>query len=171
MSDEKDTIDVPVLEIEFGSLLNICRKINIVDCITVFSMPEHLSQYADKEQMPISDLVLKLIDYQKEENKWRLKEHKVMEIDASDNSIKVLDKMILDAYRIIIISKMNSVFIIPGEESIKNGNCAPNEIIKLSNLISSQLFLLTFNDVKNENGDGYDLKINYKIINRTSIES
>lgn len=170
MSDAEDTIEVPVLELEFENLIEICKKINLVDSVTVFSMPNHVKTYSKRDEKPVSDLVMELLDYQKEENEWRLKSYKVQELAVVDNSIKVLDKTIIDAARIVVISKMNSVFIIPGEESLKNGNCLPNEIIKLSNLISSQLFLLQFKDVKEEGSNNYDLRVEFNLINRTQIQ-
>ena len=170
MSNQEDTIEVPVLELEFENLIEICKKINLVDSITVFSMPNHVKTYSNREEKPVSDLVMELIDYQKEENEWRLKSYKVQELAVADNTIKVLDKTIFDAARIVVISKMNSVFIIPGKESLKNGNCLPNEIIKLSNLISSQLFLLQFKDVKEEGSNNYDLRVEFNLINRTQIQ-
>lgn len=170
MPDVEDTIEVPVLELEFENLIEICKKINLVDSVTVFSMPNHVKTYSKRDEKPVSDLVMELLDYQKEENEWRLKSYKVQELAVVDNSIKVLDKTISDAARIVVISKMNSVFIIPGEESLKNGNCLPNEIIKLSNLISSQLFLLQFKDVKEEGSNNYDLRVEFNLINRTQIQ-
>ena len=168
MSETDEMIEVPVLELEFENFIEICKKINLVDSITVFSMPNHVKAYSNREEKPVSDLVMELLDYQKEENAWRLKVHKVQELSAIDNAIKFLDKTIFDSSRIIIISKMNSAFIIPGEQSIANGNCQPNEIIKLSNLISSQLFLLQFKDVKDSESDKYDLKIEFNLINRST---
>lgn len=170
MSDTEDTIEVPVLELEFENLVEICKKINLVDSVTVFSMPNHVKSYSNRDEKPVSELVMELIDYQKEENEWRLKTHKVQELVVTDNIIKILDKTIYDAARVVVISKMNSVFIIPGEESLKSGNCLPNEIIKLSNLISSQLFLLQFKDVKEEGSNNYDLRVEFALINRTQVE-
>lgn len=170
MSDNEDTIEVPILELEFENLVEICKKINLVDSVTVFSMPNHVKTYSNHDEKPVSDLVMELIDYQKPENEWRLKTSKVQDLGVNDNSIKVIDKVISDAGRIVVISKMNSVFIIPGEESIKSGNCQPNEIIKLSNMISSRLFLLQFNDVKEEGSDNYNLRVEFNIISGTSAE-
>lgn len=169
MSDTEESIEVPVLELEFEKLIEICKKINIVDSVTLFSMPNHSKTYENREKYPIDKLVNELLEYQNEENKWRLKEIKVADFVCEDNAIKVVDKTIYDSPRVIIISKLNSVYIIPGERSISEGGCVPNEIIKLSNLISSQLFLLRFHDIPNEENTGYDLKIDYSVIDRTKI--
>lgn len=167
---QDDTMEVPVLELDFNKFLEISQKINLVDSITLFSMPNHLKSYSDRNIVSVGDLIMELIEYQKEENKWRLEEFKVEQFSIENNSIKVINRTISDAYRIIIVSKMNSVFIIPGEESIKKGNCQANQIIKLSNLISSQLFLLVFNDVKSEETGNYDLKAEFALIDRTKIK-
>lgn len=170
MSDEKDTIEVPVLELDFEKFLELSKKINIIDCITLFSMPNHVKSYSNQETTPVGDLILELIEYQKEENEWRISKHPVQNYSVENNTAKFLDKTITDAARIIIVSKMNSVFIIPGEDSIKNGNCQPNQIIKLSNLISSQLFLLQFKDIKEEGSENYDLQVEFALIDRTNVK-
>jgi len=165
-----DTVEVPVLELTFDKFLELSKKINIIDCITLFSMPNHVKTYSDPEKTPIGDLILELIEYQKEENEWRISKHPVQDYTIENNTAKFLDKSITDAARVIIVSKMNSVFIIPGENSIKNGNCQPNQIIKLSNMISSQLFLLQFKDVKEEDSEKYNLQIEFALIDRTNIK-
>lgn len=170
MSDIEETIEVPVLELEFEKFLEICSKINLVDSILEFSMPNHLSSYADRDKSPIANLVEELLEYQKPENSWRVTEHKVVEFAIKEGAITYLDKTIFDASRIIIISKLNSAYIIPGERSISEGKCQPNQIIKLSNMISSQLFLLQFKDVKEENSDKFDLRVEYALINRTDAK-
>ena len=163
---EENTVEVPVLEIEFDTLLEMVKKINLVDCITLFSMPNHLKVYGDSEKTSIGNLMMELVEYQNEENSWRLEKHIVKDFSIENNSIKILDKAIFDTQRIIIVSKMNSIFIIPGENSIKNGNCLPNQIIKLSNLISSQLFLLRLNDVKDKETGKFNLQADFAMIER-----
>lgn len=170
MSEETETIEVPVLELEFEKFLEICNKINLVDSILEFSMPNHLNTYADREKAPIANLIEELLEYQKPENSWRVTEHKVVEFSIKDGAINYLDKMIYDASRIIIVSKLNSAYIIPGEKSIKEGKCQPNQIIRLSNMISSQLFLLQFKDIKEDGSDKFDLRVEYALINRTNAK-
>ena len=171
MSDEKDTIEVPILEVTFDNFLKISEKINIVDSITTFSMPNHVKDYANSEKCLISDLMNLLVEYQRPENEWRRKESKVIDLVNDGKMIQIGEKTIFDADRIIIIAKMNSAYIIPGEKSIKEGKFLPNEIIKLTNLISSQLFLLNFIDEPTENGESYNLKIEYSIISKKVNEN
>lgn len=170
MSETEETIEVPVLELEFEKFLDICSKVNLIDSILEFSMPNHLSAYADREKSPIANLVQELLEYQRPENSWRVNEHKVVEFTIKDGAIYYQDKIIYDASRIIIVSKLNSAYIIPGEKSIKEGKCQPNQIIRLSNMISSQLFLLQFKDVKEEDSDKFDLRVEYALINRTDAK-
>lgn len=163
-------MEIPVLELEFPKLVEICKKINIVDNVTYYSMPEHIKKYENREQYSIDTLINELFSYQSDENKWRLKDNKVVDFLCEDDCLKIADKTIYDSSRIIIISKINSIYIIPGERSIAEGNCAPNEIIRLTNLISSQFFLLRFSDIENEDKSGYDLKVDYVIIDRNKIQ-
>ena len=50
----------------------------------------------------------------------------------------------------VIISKLNSIFIFPGERSIKEGKCSANEVIRLINLIATKSFLMQFTDIEDE---------------------
>jgi hypothetical protein len=171
VSNSNETpMEIPVLELEFSKVIELCKKINIVDSVTYYSMPDHVKKYENREQYSIDVLINELIGYQTDENKWRLREDKVIDFQCGDDYLKVGDKTIYDSSRIIIISKINSIYIIPGERSIAEGNCTPNEIIRLSNLISSQFYLLRFNDVENEDKTGYDLKVDYMVIDRDKIQ-
>lgn len=166
-----DTVEVPILEVNFENFLKICEKINIVDSITSYSMPNHVKEYATSEKYPLADLMNMIIDYQRPENEWRRKEYKVVDMINNGEFIQIGEKTIYDAERIIIISKMNSAFIIPGEKTISSGKFMPNEIIKMTNLISSQLFLLNFRDDPSEDGNSYNLKVEYSIINKKSDDN
>ena len=171
MSDEQEVTEVPVLEIDFAKFLQICEKINIVDSCKFFSMPDHAKKYSDRTIMPISELMTMLLDFEKEENSWRAVQKTVQDLNAVDGKIIIGDKILFDSNRVIIISRLNSAYIVPGERSIKEGGFMPNEIVKLSNLISSQLFLLRFSDVPDEKNGGFDLKVEYSLIDRTRIQS
>ena len=171
MSETQETVAVPVLEIEFNKLLQICEKINIADCCTFISMPDHVKAYSNRENIHISKLVGMLLEYEDPDNAWRLDKQTVVEMKTSSDSIILSDKVIYDSDRVIVISKINSVYIIPGERSIKEGNCKPNEIIKLSNLLSSQIFLLRFSDIPNENDGGYDLKVEFNMVQKPVIKT
>lgn len=170
MSENQETVAVPVLEIEFNKLLQICEKINIIDCCTFISMPEHVKTYIDREKVHISKLVGTLLEYEEPDNSWRLDKKTILESKTNSDSIVLGDRTIYDSDRVIIISKINSVYIIPGERSIKEGACKPNEIIKLSNLLSSQVFLLQFSDIPNDKEGGYDLKVEFTTIQRKKAE-
>ena len=171
MSENQEIVAVPVLEIEFAKLLQICEKINIADSCTFISMPNHVKAYSNRETMHISELVKMLLEFEEADNAWRLDRQTVVEMKTSSNSIILSDKVICDSDRVIVISKLNSVYIIPGERSIKEGNCKPNEIIKLTNLLSSQIFLLKFSDIPNENDGGYDLKVEFNMVQKPSAKS
>lgn len=171
MSETQETVPVPVLEIEFNKLLQICEKINIADCCTFISMPDHVKAYSNRENIHISKLVGMLLEYEEPDNAWRLDKQTVVEMKTSPDSIVLSDRVIYDSDRVIVISKINSVYIIPGERSIKEGNCKPNEIIKLSNLLSSQIFLLRFSDIPNDNDGGYDLKVEFNMVQKPVIKT
>lgn len=171
MSDEQETTEVPVLEVDFTKFLQICEKINIADSCKFFSMPDHAKKYSDRTTMPVGELMTMLLDFENEENNWRVNQKTIVDLIAQGDKLIIGDKTLFDSNRIIIISRLNSVYIVPGERSIKEGGFMPNEIVKLSNLISSQLFLLRFSDVPDEKNGGFDLKVEYSLIDRTRIQS
>lgn len=171
MSENQETVAVPVLEIEFAKLLQICEKINIADCCTFISMPDHVKAYSNRENIHISKLVGMLLEYEEPDNAWRLDKKTVLDLKTTSDSIFLDDRAIYDSDRVIVISRLNSVYVIPGERSIKEGNCKPNEIIKLTNLLSSQIFLLRFSDVPNEKDGGYDLKVEFNMVQKPSAKS
>jgi hypothetical protein len=171
MSENQETVPVPVLEIEFNKLLQICEKINIADSCTYISMPNHVKTYSERNTTHISELVNMLLDFEDPENSWRLDKKTVQEMRTTEDSIILGDRVIYDSDRVIVISTINSVYIIPGERSIKEGKCKPNEIIKLSNLLSSQIFLLRFKDIPNETDGGYDLKVEFSIVQKPNSKT
>ena len=83
--------------------------------------------------------------------------------------IKFLDKQLFGAERVIILPKNNSVYIIPDEESIKNGGFKANEILQFSNLISVKMFLMKFVEEPNEDGTNFDVKIEYELVERKKM--
>lgn len=166
----EDSVEVPVLELEFDKFLELCQKVNLIDSALVFSMPNHVNSYSNRDNTSVGDLVTELLEYQKPENSWRVNEYKVAEFKIEDDAIHMIDRVIYDASRIIIVSQLNSAYIVPGEQSLLKGNCAPNQIIKLSNLISSQLFLLQFKDVKDEETNKFNLRVEYALINKIAAK-
>ncbi|MBR4891099.1 MAG: hypothetical protein IKU15_07425 [Clostridia bacterium] len=170
MSENQETVAVPVLEIEFDKLLQILSKINIADSCTFISMPEHVKTYSNRDNMHISKLVGMLLEFEEPDNAWRLDKKTVLEIKPAPDCVLLNDRIVYDSDRVIVVSTINSVYIIPGEQSIKSGRCKPNEIIKLTNLLSSQIFLLKFTDVPNEQETGYDLKVEYKLVEKPMIK-
>ena len=166
MSENQETVAVPVLEIEFAKLLQICEKINIADCCTFISMPDHVKAYSNRETVHISKLVGMLLEYEEPDNAWRLDKKTVLEMKTTPEAIFLDDRVLYDSDRVIVISKLNSVYVIPGERSIKEGACKPNEIIKLTNLLSSQIFLLRFSDIPNDKDGGYDLKVEFSMVQK-----
>lgn len=161
---EEETISIPVMEIEYDKFVEICNKNNYIDSLTIYSMPNHSKFYSIREDFSIADLIQTLYDYNYEENSWRLEKKPVVDIKVQDNVIKFLDKQLFGAERVIILPKNNSVYIIPDEESIKNGGFKANEILQFSNLISVKMFLMKFIEEPNEDGTNFDVKIEYELV-------
>lgn len=169
MSDEQNTVQVPVLELEYDKLVEILKNVTDIDAVTTISMPNHVKEYATKDKITIGNLVNELVSYEQGgEHEWRLRrEWNVGGGTMVDGNIAIAGKTLYDAYRVIVIAKMNAVYIIPGEKSIKEKEFQPNEIIKLTNLLSRQLFLLSFEDVMaDDRPGGYDLKISLKRVDQ-----
>ena len=148
--DVDETVAVPVMETDFNELIKIIKLVNIADSVHLISLPKHVSYY-NSEKISLETGVKEILGYYNDETEfWRIKEKKIEPLGLENDGVKIFDKTIFDANKIIIISKLNSVFIFPGERSIKEGNCLPNEVIRLINLVATKSFLMQFSDEEDE---------------------
>ena len=150
IKNEDEIIPVPVMETDFNELFKIIKLVNVVDSINLVSLPNHVSYYC-KEGSSLESTVREILSYYNNENDfWRIKESKVQPVSIENDTIRVADKVLFDAVKVVIISKLNSIFIFPGERSIKEGKCSANEVIRLINLIATKSFLMQFTDIEDE---------------------
>ena len=157
----KEGIEVSALQITFENLKKICAKATYADECSLVAMPFQTSIYADTTQYTTGSVLNLIIEYENEDNPWRITKKVVQQIKSDENSIIIGDIKIVDAEKIIVVSKLNSIFILPGSETIKNKFVNPNEIIHLTNLISTAAFLIKFEDVADKESNDINLKINY----------
>lgn len=150
IKNEDEIIPVPVMETDFNELFKIIKLVNVVDSINLVSLPNHVSYYC-KEDSSLESTVREILSYYNNENDfWRIKESKVQPVGIENDTIRVADRILFDAVKVVIISKLNSIFIFPGERSIKEGKCSANEVIRLINLIATKSFLMQFTDIEDE---------------------
>lgn len=150
IKNEDEIIPVPVMETDFNELFKIIKLVNVVDSINLVSLPNHVSYYC-KEGSSLESTVREILSYYNNENDfWRIKESKVQPVGIENDTIRVADRVLFDAVKVVIISKLNSIFIFPGERSIKEGKCSANEVIRLINLIATKSFLMQFTDIEDE---------------------
>lgn len=168
---EENTVEVPILVIDFETLKNICSKVDIVDSYSVITMPNLSADYADSEKHSLGNLITTLMEYESDENnQWRIEKNVVQQIQITENGINIGPILIQDVEKIIVVSKINSLYIIPGKNTIVSKAIKPNEILRLSNFISTRMFLMQFNDVKSKQKEnGYDLNISFSLIDKENI--
>lgn len=161
IKNEDEIIPVPVMETDFNELFKIIKLVNVVDSINLVSLPNHVSYYCN-ENTSLETTIKEILSYYNSENDfWRIKESKIQPVGIEDDTIRFADKVLYDASKVIIISKLNSIFIFPGERSIKDGGCSANEVIRLINLIATKSFLMQFNDIEDENTKENKLHVNF----------
>ena len=178
MSDSSNTVEaseemsIAVLETDFSELLKITKLVNFADSVDAISLPKHISHYSNNENIGLEQIIRELLEfYQNEDEKWRINSQRAVPIVTEDDSIKIPGKILHDAGRIVIISKLNSIFIFPGERSIKEGSAAPNEVIRLINMVATKSFLMQLTDVANENDTSLSLKVNFIPIDNINNEN
>lgn len=160
-----EEVAIPVMETDFEELAKIINLVNVADSINIISLPRHVSTYTNEEKNSLEEVIKEILSYYNDQNEhWRIKELKIQPVGLDNDTVRIADKVIYDTNKVIVISKLNSVFIFPGERSIKEGNCSPNEVIRLINLIATKSFLMQFNDVEDEETKQHKLHVNFALI-------
>lgn len=168
----EENIEIPVLETDFSEFFKVMSLINFADSMDTITLPKHSSNYTDSAKMPLEPLMKELLGfYQQEDEKWRINNNRAVPIVVEDNSIKLPGKTLYDAGRIIIISRLNSICVFPGERSIKDGSFAPNEVIRFINLVATKSFLMQLVDVLNPDEKLHSLKVNFIPIDNIQNEN
>lgn len=148
--------------IAFDSFLKLVNKASMIDLCNTYQLPDLAEKFIKKEDD--SGFIQMLANYHNsEDDKWRVKKQKLLKIELAEDSFKFGEKKLFDAKIIYVVPKFNSIFVVPGERSIKEGSCSPVEAYQFTNLISTAPFLVRIVNIEAPDGKA-GLSLNYEII-------
>lgn len=154
-----------VHQINYQTLLNVLEKVTDVHMSFVYTMPKKAISYKDDGFSLIKELDL----YANSDQDWRINKQKNIQLRISDNKIIVGEWVLHGSELILCIPRINSLIIIPNEQSTYKGTKEPTKILQLTNCISVTPLLLVFGDeVDSENPEKYRLSIGYELIKETT---
>ena len=161
---EGDIKKVYLQSISFETLLKIVNGTDRIGSLYMFSMPNHIKSYtSDVEKTTQSIFSI----FENEDERWRIKAKSNVDIVSNDEYI-IFDgnNKILDADLCICMPIVNSIFVIPGPESIKSG-WDVTKIVQFTNLISLTPMLLRLTDVEDEeNPPNHKISVSYEVIEK-----
>lgn len=160
--EEKDN-EAIMHVISFDSFLKLTSKASIIDLLNVYQLPDLADKFIDKDD---SEFIQTLASYHDDENeKWRIKKEKLLQIEKTEDSFKFGARTLFDSKVVYVVPKFNSIFLIPGERSIKEGSCTPVEVYQFTNFISTNPFLIRIQNIESPDGK-VGLSLNYEIIEK-----
>ena len=141
--------------IDFSAFMKLTAKATFIDLLNTYQLPDLADKFIDKNE---SDFIQMLAGYHNsEDDKWRIKKEKLVKIEyntkesGSDDIFAFNGRKIFDAKMIYVVPKFNSIFLVPGERSIKEGGCTPVEVYQFTNLISTCPTLIRIKNLETEN--------------------
>lgn len=163
MGENNEAENVVIHALEFNTFIDICTRATVADLSNTYTLPDLGKKFIEKGE---ADFIQMLANYhENEDEKWRIRKDKVLNIQSNGSEFKFGDKTLLDSEAIYVIPKINSIFVIPGERSIKEGRCSPVEVYQFTNLISTEPMLIRFTNLERE-GAKPSLSMNLQIIQR-----
>lgn len=167
MSDEevKDATEEKVTsmyvhQIDFDTLLQVMGKVTDVNKMFIYNMPNKAEKYNDDTFA----LINLLNDYIGGEDDWRIAREKNVRFVIKDGKIHVGDWVINGIVNCLCIPKINSLILIPDNDSTCNGSKEPTKIIQLTNCIAVTPLLVRLTDEPMEEEGKYNLGLSYEVI-------
>ena len=137
--------------IAFDSFMKLVNRASIIDLCNVYQLPDLAEKFINKDDD--SNFIQMLANYHgSEDDKWRVKKQKLLKIKITEDSFTFGEKKLFDAKIIYVVPKFNSIFVVPGERSIKEGSCSPVEAYQFTNLISTAPFLVRIVNIESPDG-------------------
>ena len=153
-----------IQSVSFETFLKIVNGTDLVDMLYLYNMPNHIKSYA-KDVENTAQSIFSI--YENEDELWRVKKYRGMDIEVDDKSLKFQNSTIVDAELVLCLPIINSIIIVPGPESIKLG-WDVTKILQLTNLVSLTPMLLRMTDVLDEdNPPNHKISISYEVIEKS----
>lgn len=149
MSEEvKDTVDevkgIPmyVHQVDWDVILKILSNVTDVNRLYTYSMPNKAESYASNG----FEMINVINSYIDTDESWRIDSKSNVKLNVSEGKIEVGDWIITGAKLNMCIPTINSIIIIPDENSVLRGVKDPTKIIQLTNCISVTPLLVRLTD-------------------------
>jgi hypothetical protein len=166
MSEEvKETEDkgVPmyVHQVDWDVILKILSSVTDVNRVYTYSMPNKAESYASNG----FEMINVINSYIDTDESWRIDSKSNVRLVLKEDKIEVGDWIITGSKLNMCIPTINSIIIIPDENSTIRGAKDPTKIIQLTNCISVMPLLVKLLDERDENdADKFILGMSYEII-------
>jgi hypothetical protein len=155
------SVQMFVHQIDFGTLKNVLSKVTDVSLLFTYNMPNKAVSYIDNG----FELIKKLEEYTNGDETWRITKDKQVPLRIIDDKICINEWVIGDASAVLCIPQINTIIIVPDEESTCRGAKEPTKILQLTNCISVTPLLLVLGDEPDTENEGkYRLSVGYQVI-------
>ena len=151
MSDE--TKELYVHQIDYEVLLKILSNVTYVSRFCTYNMPTKADKYAENS----IELINTLDEYIGGEEDWRVSKESDVNFSITDGIINIGDWMVSGTKSCICLPKINSIILIPDDESRFKGVKEPTKILHLVNCVAVTPLLVRLTD---EPIEGEDKKFN-----------
>ena len=168
MSDENKTM-MYVHHVEWDVILEILKAANNVNKVFTFNMPNKATSYVNDGYS-----LLEVINSysENEDDKWRIGMEANVSLMVGDEFVQIGEWKIEKSDLNICIPTINSIIIIPNENSTYRGGKEPTKILQLTNCISVKPMLVRLSDVPVEGEEGkYNLGMSMELIIPNEKES
>ena len=152
-----------IQSVNFETFMRIVAEVNMADSIYLYNMPNHIKTYA-KDVNETTKAIFNI--FENEDEKWRAKAAKNVQIQISESGISFSNMNIVDCEMCLCMPIINSIILIPGPKSIEMG-WDVTKIVQFSNLISMTPMLLRLTDVEDENNSSnHKISVSYEVIEK-----
>lgn len=150
-----------IQSINFETFLKIVAEVNMVDSVYLYNMPNHIKSYSKN----VDETTKALFSiFENEDEKWRVKAAKQVQMDVGENGITFSNYNIVDSDLCLCMPIINSIVLIPGPKSIENG-WDVTKIVQFTNMVSMTPMLLRLTDVEDsENPSNHKISVSYEVI-------
>ena len=160
--EEKNSVSMYVHNVEWDVVVNILKEANNANKMFTFNMPKRAASYVGNGFELLDVINTFSAD---EDEKWRIGVDTNVSIIVMDDCIQIGDWKIASSNLNICIPAINSIIIVPNEESTYKGGNEPTKVIQLVNCIAIKPMLLRLSDVPVEGkADKFDLGVTFEMI-------
>lgn len=140
MSDE--TKELYVHQIDYEVLLKILSNVTYVSRFCTYNMPTKADKYAENS----IELINTLDEYIGGEEDWRVSKESDVNFSITDGIINIGDWVVNGTKSCICLPKINSIILIPDDESRFRGAKEPTKILHLVNCVAVTPLLVRLTD-------------------------